>query len=418
LKRFWCRIKPATVRTNTVKIRLTALNFQGSLSGMIKRTNEIEWIKELLRRYPVVGIIGARQVGKTTLARQFANQTEMQTHYFDLENPENLARLYDPMLALKELKGLVVVDEVQMMPDLFQVLRVLVDRPGKPCRFLILGSASPALLRQGSESLAGRIIYHQLDGFSLDEIDTRNFKSLWLRGGLPLSYLAVSNTESHKWRRAFIKTFLERDMPQLGITIRATTLNRFWNMLAHYHGQIWNASEFARSFGVADTTIRNYLDLLTSALVVKQLLPWHENISKRQVKAPKVYISDSGILHSLLNLIHLKDLEGHPKMGASWEGFVMHQLIRRLGAYPEECFFWATHAGAELDLLVIRGRNRLGYEIKRTSSPKISPSNRAALADLKLNRLDIIHAGQDTFPLDKKVRAVAFERILEDVMPL
>jgi len=385
---------------------------------MIRRTKEIESIRELLRSHPVVGIIGARQVGKTTLAREISGQAEIQTHYFDLENSEHLARLNDPMLALRDLKGLVIIDEVQRFPELFQVLRVLADRPRKPCRFLILGSASPALLRQGSESLAGRIIYHQLDGFSLDEIDRKDYKTLWLRGGFPRSYLAVSNSESHKWRRAFIKTFLERDMPQMGITIRAATLSRFWNMLAHYHGQIWNASEFSRSFGVADTTIRNYLDLLTSALVVRQLPPWYENIGKRQVKAPKIFISDQGILHSLLNLINLKELEGHPKIGASWEGFVMNQLIRRLAAYHEECFFWATHAGAELDLLVIRGRKRLGFEIKRTTSPKISPSNRAALADLKLNSLDIIHAGQETFPLDKKIRAVAFERILEDVMPL
>ncbi len=385
---------------------------------MIQRENEIRSLTKLVQQYPVVGIIGARQVGKTTLARDFADNSRTQIHYFDLEDPEDLARLHDPMLALKDLKGLVIIDEVQRMPGLFPVLRVLVDRPGKPCRFLILGSASPDLLRQGSESLAGRIIYHQLNGFSLDEIDPQDFKTLWLRGGLPRSYLAASNGESHKWRRAFINTFLERDMPQLGINIRAIALRRFWHMLSHYHGQIWNASEFARSFGVADTTIRHYLDLLTSTLVVRQLLPWHENISKRQVKAPKIYISDSGLLHSLLNLIHLKDLEGHPKVGASWEGFVLHQVIRKLGAYPEECFFWATHAGAELDLLVIRGRKRLGFEIKRTSSPMVSPSMRSALNDLNLNRLDIIHAGKETFLLDKKIMAVSFERLLDDISPL
>ncbi|MBN1626929.1 MAG: ATP-binding protein [Deltaproteobacteria bacterium] len=385
---------------------------------MIKREKEIESLHELLQQYPVVGIIGARQVGKTTLARDFADHTKMQVHYFDLENTEDFSRLNDPMLALKDLKGLVVIDEVQRHPDLFPALRVLVDRPGKNSRFLILGSASPALLMQSSESLAGRIIYHQLNGFLLDEIDLKDYKTLWLRGGFPRSYLAVSNVESHRWRRSFIKTFLERDMPQLGINIRAATLNRFWHMLAHYHGQTWNSSEFSRSFGVADTTIRHYLDLLTSALVIKQLLPWHENISKRQVKAPKIYIADSGLLHSLLNLINLKDLEVHPKMGASWEGFVINQVIRRLGAYPEECFYWATYAGAELDLLVIRGRKRLGFEIKRTSSPKISPSIRTALTALKLNRLDIIHAGKETFFMDKKVRAVAFEKFQEEIEPL
>jgi predicted AAA+ superfamily ATPase len=252
----------------------------------------------------------------------------------------------------------------------------------------------------------------------MDEIGPANHKQLWLRGGFPKSYLARTHAESHEWRRGFIRTFLERDLPQLGITIRSTTLNRFWQMLAHYHGQTWNASEFARSFGVADTTVRNYLDLMTSALVIHQLLPWHENISKRQVKAPKIYIADSGLLHSLLNLRTFRDLEGHPKIGASWEEFVFQQVVRQLGAETDECFFWATHAGAELDLLVSRGRQRLGFEIKRTSSPRITPSMRIAMADLKLKRLDIIHAGERTFPLANKVRAVALERLLDDLKPL
>jgi predicted AAA+ superfamily ATPase len=273
-------------------------------------------------------------------------------------------------------------------------------------------------LRQGSETLAGRILYHELDGFSLEEIGLENHRKLWLRGGFPRSYIARSHGESAEWRRGFIQTFLERDLPQLGITIRAQTLGRFWRMLAHYHGQIWNSSEFARSFGVADTTVRNYLDLLTSALVVEQLPPWHENISKRQVKAPKVYIADSGLLHGLLNLRTIADLEGHPKVGASWEGFVLRQIIRHLGARSDECFFWATHGGAELDLLVVRGRQRLGFEIKLTSSPKITPSMRHALSDLKLKRLDVVHAGTDTFLLDKKVRALALLRLLDDLKPI
>ncbi|MFH1124383.1 MAG: ATP-binding protein [Pseudomonadota bacterium] len=375
-------------------------------------------MKGLLRRHPVVGIIGARQVGKTTLARSLINSIGEAVSYFDLENPEDLARLADPMLALKDLKGLIVIDEVQQLPDLFPVLRVLVDRPGRPSRFLILGSASPGLLRQGSETLAGRIFYHQLNGFSLDEIGPVHHKQLWLRGGFPRSYLARTHSESEEWRRGFIRTFLERDLPQLGITIRSTTLDRFWRMLAHYHGQTWNASEFGRSFGVADTTVRNYLDLMTSGLVVRQLPPWHENISKRQVKAPKIYIGDSGLLHSLLNIRTFRDLEGHPKMGASWEGFVIHEVIRHLGARTEECFFWATHTRAELDLLVVRGRHKIGFEIKRTSSPQITPSMRNALVDLKLKGLDVIHGGDQTFPLDKKVRAVAFTRLLDDLKPL
>lgn len=385
---------------------------------MIKRYREIETVRKLLRRHPIVGIVGARQVGKTTLARSLVGTIGKSTAYFDLENPEDLARLTDPMLALKDLKGLVVIDEVQRLVDLFPVLRVLVDRPRQRCRFLMLGSASPGLLRQSSETLAGRIFYHQLNGFGMDEIGSEKHTLLWLRGGFPRSYLARTHTESDEWRRGFIRTFLERDLPQLGITIRSTTLNRFWRMLAHYHGQIWSASEFARAFGVADTTVRNYLDLMTSALVVQQLPPWHENISKRQVKAPKIYITDSGLLHSLLNLRTLSDLEGHPKLGSSWEGFVMQQVIRQLGVRSDECFFWATHAGAELDLLVIRGRQRLGFEIKRTSSPQITPSMRIALGDLKLNRLDVIHAGEETFPLDNRIRAVALIRLLDDVKRL
>jgi len=385
---------------------------------MIQRDQEIEIVGQLLKRYPVVGIVGTRQVGKTTLARSFIDRIDEAVSYFDLEDPEDLARLADPMLALKNLKGLVVIDEVQGLPDLFPVLRVLADRRRGQCRFLILGSASPGLLRQSSETLAGRIFYHQLNGFTMDEIGPENHMLLWLRGGFPRSYLARTHTESGEWRRGFIKTFLERDLPQLGVTIRSTTLNRFWRMLAHYHGQIWNSSDFARSFGVADTTVRNYLDLMTSALVIQQLLPFHENISKRQVKAPKIYIADSGLLHSLLNLKTFRDLEGHPKLGASWEGFVIQQIMRQLGARSDECFFWATHAGAELDLLVMRGRQRLGFEIKHTSSPKITPSMQIALSDLKLNRLDVIHAGDTTFPLDKKIRAVALTRLLDDIKPL
>ena len=385
---------------------------------MVRRQHEIETLEKLLKRHPVVGIVGARQVGKTTLARSLISSIRKGTSLFDLENTEDMARLADPMLTLKSLKGLVVIDEVQRLPELFPALRVLVDRPRSPCRFLILGSASPGLLRQGSETLAGRIFYHQLDGFALDEIGPENHKKLWLRGGFPRSYLARRHGESDEWRRGFIQTFLERDLPQLGITIRAQTLSRFWRMLAHYHGQTWNSSEFARSFGVADTTVRNYLDLLTAALVVEQLPPWHENISKRQVKAPKVYIADSGLLHGLLNIRTFADLEGHPKIGASWEGFVLRQIIRQLGVRSDECFFWATHAGAELDLLVVRGRQRLGFEIKLTSSPTITPSIRHALSDLKLKRLDVVHAGTESFLLDKKEQALALIRLLDDLKPL
>jgi hypothetical protein len=385
---------------------------------MIARHRELETLRGLLKRHPVVGVVGARQVGKTTLARAFASQTEDPTYYFDLENPEDMARLADPMMALKEHKGLVVVDEVQRYPELYAVLRVLVDRPKSPARFLVLGSASPALLRQTSETLAGRIIYHELQGLALDEVGVKESSRLWLRGGFPRSYLAGTLGESDEWRRGFIKTFLERDLPQLGINIRSVTLHRFWTMLAHYHGQVFNASEFGRSFGVADTTVRNYLDLLTSALVVRQLQPWHENISKRQVKAPKVYLADTGVLHTLLNMKTLRELEGHPKVGASWEGFVLEQILRHLEARREECFFWATHGGAELDLLIIRGKRRIGFEIKRTSSPKVTPSMRSGLADLGLQRLYVIHAGEHSFDMQEKVRAIAFHQFQEDLTPL
>jgi predicted AAA+ superfamily ATPase len=365
----------------------------------------------------VVGIIGARQVGKTTLARMLT-AAKPPAAYFDLEDPEDFARLADPMISLKRLRGLVVIDEVQRQPDLFPVLRVLVDRPRRPARFLVLGSASPDLLRQGSESLAGRIVYHELGGFSLEEVGADRANTLWLRGGLPRSFLAHSDAASDEWRRGFVRTFLERDLAQLGITVASATMRRVWTMIAHYHGQSWNASEFGRSFGVADTTVRGYLDRLTSALVVRQLPPWFENIAKRQVKAPKVYVADSGLLHTLLGIRTVEDLERHPKVGASWEGFVVEQVVRHLGARPEECFYWRTHAGAELDLLVTRGRKRFGFEVKRTSSPRLTPSIRTALADLHLTRLDVIHAGDHTFPLARHVRAVALTRLLDDVTPL
>jgi predicted AAA+ superfamily ATPase len=365
-----------------------------------------------------VGIVGARQVGKTTLARKYGEICGQKVTYFDLEDPGDLSRLGDPMLALKDLEGLAIIDEIQKAPGLFSILRVLVDRQGIPCRFLVLGSASPHLLRQSAETLAGRIYYHQLNGFSIGEVGPGHLKTLWLRGGFPRAFLAKNHRQSHEWRRQYIQTFLERDLPQLGVTTGAATMRRFWTMLAHYHGQVWNASEFARSFGVADTTIRQYLDRLASALVIDVLQPWHENISKRQVKSPKVYIADTGLLHSLLNQVTLEDMESHPKLGASWEGFVIGQVTRQLEAAPEECFFWRTHAGAELDLLVVRGRTRIGFEIKRTVSPKITPSMRHALSDLKLSRLDVIHAGDHTYMMAENIRAVPISRILSDIDPL
>lgn len=363
----------------------------------------------------MVAILGSRQVGKTTLALDYARTSARSFTHFDLEDPAAVARLTEPIPALRELKGLVILDEIQRRPDLFPALRVLADRPKNGTRFLVLGSASPALLRQSSESLAGRIAYHTLDGFSLSEIEGRAAERLWLRGGYPRSFLARNEAESVRWRRDLVATYLERELPELGVTIPAATLRRFWTMLAHWHGQIWNCSEFARSFGVADTTVRRYLDLLTDTFMVRVLLPFHENLTKRQVKSPKVYLTDSGILHALLDIRERADLDVHPRIGASWEGFAVGQTIRQLEARPEECYFWATHTGAELDLLVVRGRRRFGFEIKRTEEPRVTPSMRSALTDLKLDALDVIHAGKETFPLAPRIRAVSLGRITTDL---
>jgi len=384
---------------------------------MIPRTKHQHELKGLLKSYPVVGIIGPRQIGKTTLARQVAKRHSGPTTHFDLEDERDLARLADAEMTLEPLRGLVILDEIQRRPELFPFLRVLSDRRPIRTRFLVLGSASPNMLRQSSESLAGRISYYELPGFSLPEVKMKNESRLWLRGGFPPSYTARTNSASDMWRRDFIKTFLERDLPQLGVRTPSSVLRRFWTMLAHYHGQIWNASEFARSFGVTNKTVNHYLDVLTSSFVIHSLQPWHENLKKRQVKAPKVYFSDTGLLHSLLRLTTLADLESHPRVGASWEGFVIHQVIRHLGVNENECFFWATHAGAELDLMVGRGRRRWGFEVKRTSSPSITPSMRTALSDLKLQRLFVVHAGEQSFDMAKKIRAVALSHLLDELKP-
>ncbi|MHB8077736.1 MAG: ATP-binding protein [Candidatus Krumholzibacteriia bacterium] len=385
---------------------------------MIKRENALAAVAGLSGRHPVTAILGARQVGKTTLARALAAQSAARVTVFDLENPDHLARLQDPLLALQELRGLVILDEIQRRPEIFPVLRVLADRPRRPATFVVLGSASPALLRQSSESLAGRITYFQLGGLSLQEVGLEDLTRLWLRGGFPRSFLAKNNAHSMEWRRDFIATFLERDVPQLGIPIPAPALRRFWTMLAHWHGQLWNASEFARSFGVSDQSVRRYLDALTATYVVRQLPPYHANISKRQVKMPRVYVADSGLLHALLGIGTVQDLVENPKVGASWEGFAMREVTQRLGARPEECFFWRTHQGAELDLLVVRGRRRLGFEFKRTTAPAVTPSMRIALDDLGLESISVIHAGRTAFPMGEKIRAVPLQAILTDLDPL
>jgi len=382
---------------------------------MLHRARHLNRIRELLGQFPVVGLVGARQVGKTTLARALTAGWPGPSTFFDLEDPPDLARLESPSLVLRRLSGLVVLDEIQHRPDLFTVLRVLADREGVPARFLVLGSASPSLLRQASESLAGRIAYHTLEGFDLDETGAEALDRLWLRGGFPRAFTAASDAESMTWRRELIRTYLERDLPGLGIRILPPTLRRFWNMLAHYHGQTWNAAELARAFGVSEKTVRHYLDILVATFAVRRLDPWFENMGKRQVRAPKVYVADSGLLHALLGLPDLDTLRAHPKVGASWEGFAVTEVVRRLGVGPEECFFWGVHTGGELDLLVVRGGRRLGFEAKLTDAPRVTPAMRSAIPALGLERLDVLHAGADTFPLGDRIRAVALCRILEDI---
>ena len=381
---------------------------------MIARPALLKRVRDGLKANPVVALLGPRQCGKTTLARGLAETVA--TSYFDLENPADLARLAEPMLALERVKGLVVIDEVQRRPDLFPVLRVLADRRAAPARFLVLGSASPELLRQTSETLAGRVRFVVMGGFSLDEAGTQHWRRLWTRGGFPRSYLARSETESMRWREDFIRTFLERDLPQLGMRVPAATMRRFWTMLAHYAGSIWNGSEIGRSLGDAHTTVRRYLDLLASALVVRVLQPWHENLGKRQVKAPKVYVRDTGLLHALLGVPDIDALESHPKLGASWESFAIEQVL--LHARAREAYYWRTQAGTELDLLLFLGGKRVGVEVKYGDAPAMTKSLAAALADLRLDRLLVVHAGKSRFPLGKKIEALPLQDCVRELAKL
>lgn len=382
---------------------------------VLERGRHLRAVQTLLRASPVVALVGPRQSGKTTLATQVLTGKKRSTR-FDLESPRDLERLRDPLLALEPLRGLVVLDEIQRAPELFPVLRVLADRPSAPARFLVLGSATGELMRQSSESLAGRIAYHELPPLTVDEVGTSKLEVLWRRGGFPRSFLARSDAESARWRDDFVRTFLERDLAPLGIRVPAQALYRFWSMLAHYHAQTWNGSELARAFGMSESTVRSYLDVLTGTFMVRQLQPWHENLSKRQVRAPKVYLGDAGILHALLGITSQDALVRHPKVGASWEGFAIDQIVAALGVRREKCFFWSTYQGAELDLLVMAGNKRLGFEVKRTSTPKLTPSMKIALADLKLDRLDVIYEGTETSPIGDRIRAVPLSRVFVDVV--
>ena len=384
----------------------------------LPRAAERARVLRLLREYPIVTLLGARQVGKTTLARQAMKGWRGGGAYFDLESPGGSARLAEPGLALEALRGLVVLDEVQRRPDLFPVLRGLADRPNRPATFLCLGSASPDLWRGASESLAGRVAFHPVGGFGLDEVGTGLLDRLWLRGGFPRSFLAKGDAESLHWRLQFVETLLARDVPSLGFSLPAESLRRLWTMLAHSHGQVLNQEALGRSLGVAHTTVRRWIDVLVGTYVLRSLPPWRENLKKRLVKTPKVYVADCGLLHALLDLPTLHDLLGHPVVGASWESFAIGAVVRRLGARPDQCWFYGTHAGAELDLLVTHGRNRFGFEVKRTDAPTVTKSMRVAMDDLHLDRLDVVHGGAETFPMGERVRALALRRVLSDLEPL
>jgi len=369
---------------------------------VIERTADVALVHAALRRSRLVALVGPRQCGKTTLARQFVPPESL--NYFDLEDPASLARLSEPETALRPLKKLVVIDEIQRRPDLFPLLRVLADRKPLPARFLILGSASPDLLRQSSETLAGRLETVPLEGFRLSDLGGWAQTRHWIRGGFPLAYIARSEAESLAWRRQFLQTFLERDMPQLGITIPAASLRRFWTMVAHYHGQIWNAAELARALALGESTVRRYLDLMTGVFMIRQLQPWFENLGKRQVKAPKLYVRDTGLLHALLGVANQRDLESHPKVGASWEGYAVEEVLKSFR--PDQAYFWATHGGAELDLLLFKSGRRIGVECKRADAPRLTPSMRIALADLKLGHLYVLYPGEKAYSLAKNVEVM------------
>ena len=375
---------------------------------MVNRRIDVGIVRTALKRSRIVAILGARQCGKTTLAREFVPAESL--NYFDLEDPASLARLAEADTALRSLKGLVVVDEIQRRPDLFPLLRVLADRRPLPARFLILGSASPALLRQSSETLAGRLETVLLEGFRLADLGASAQGRHWLRGGFPLAYTARSEKDSMSWRRQFVQTFLERDVPQLGSTVPAVALRRFWTMIAHYHGQTWNGAELARALAVGEAAVRRYLDLLTGVFMVRQLAPWHENLGKRQVRAPKVYVRDSGLLHALLGIGSRRDLELHPKVGASWEGYAVEEVLKALR--PDETYFWATHQGAELDLLLFRRDRRIGVECKRIDAPKLTPAMRIALTDLKLDQLLVAYPGTARYRLAPKVEVVPLPQLV------
>lgn len=376
---------------------------------MIARSAATARLKTALEENPVCALLGPRQCGKSTLAQKFSDGR--QVRWFDLEDSGDRAALRQPELALSPLRGLVVIDEVQREPGLFAALRPLADRRGAPARFLVLGSASPTIVRGVSESLAGRVGFVDLGGLNLAEVGPKARDALWLRGGFPRSFLATTDTASARWRSDFLRTFLEQDLPQLGVRTAAETVRRFWTMIAHFHGQVWNGAEFARALSASEPTARHYLDLLCGTYLVRRLQPWHTNLGKRELKAPKIYVRDSGLLHSLLGITDRDGLLSHPKLGASWEGFALEQILATCGA--EDTYYWATHNGAELDLVLFRRGKAWGVEFKVGDGPTMTKSLQIALGDLKLERAWIVHAGTKTYPVNERVDAIPLHKLHE-----
>jgi predicted AAA+ superfamily ATPase len=374
---------------------------------MIRRPSYVRRIGTGLQRNPIVALLGPRQCGKTTLARGFLSADS--PNYFDLEDPATAARLEQPMTALQPLRGLVVIDEAQRSPGVFPVLRVLADRPDSPATFLVLGSASPELSRQASESLAGRVEIIEVRGFASTEVPVGDLDALWLRGGFPRSFLARSDVDSVQWRRDFVRTFLERDLAGLGFGMAPAALGRFWTMVSHYHGQIWNGSEVAASLGVAPNTARSHLDALEQTYMIRRLPPWHANLGKRLVKSPKIYFRDSGLFHVLQGITRGADLHTHPKLGASWEGFALEETLQTV--QPHEAYFYAVHSGPELDLFMITHGRRVGVEFKREDAPRLTRSMQTAMDDLKLDRLCVVYPGTRRYSLHDKVDVLPLEDV-------
>ena len=382
---------------------------------MIERDGHIRALRRLFSNNPVIVLLGPRGAGKTTLSRDFAQRSRSNFYFFDLGSAADRSRLDDPALALSNLQGLVVLDEIHRAPHILAAVRQLLLRPWNPARFLVLSSIFPEKLRRQFESLSQFTSFYQLPGLLSAELPVPQANLLWLRGGLPASYSAGSDGESYEWRERYVRDFVERDIHRLTSNAPTERIERFLIMLAHCHAQVWNGSELARSLGVSHHTARRYLSILESAFMVRMLKPWRANLPKRQVKSPKVYFQDTGLLHHCLGISSLRDLERHPRSGASWEGFVLENLIRVLGRKDMQFYFWAAHTGARVDLIAKSGGQLRGFEIRRTSAPRITRSVRFALEDLSLTRMDVVHAGPESFPLDRRIRAISAQRLHDEV---